>query len=46
MSTATDTIEQFVNKEYQHGFVTEIEMDSAPRGLNEDTIRFISKKEE
>ncbi len=44
MSTATDTIEQFVKKEYQHGFVTEIEMDSAPRGLTEDTIRFISKK--
>lgn len=44
MSTATETIEQFVNKEYQHGFVTDIEMDSAPRGLNEDTVRFISKK--
>ena len=44
MSTSTDTIEQFVKKEYQHGFETEIEMDKAPRGLNEDTIRFISKK--
>jgi Fe-S cluster assembly protein SufB len=44
MSTATETIEQFVTKEYQHGFVTDIEMDSAPRGLNEDTVRFISKK--
>jgi Fe-S cluster assembly protein SufB len=44
MSTATDTIEQFVKKEYQHGFVTDIEMDSAPRGLSEDTVRFISKK--
>src|SRR5687768_5617188 len=44
MSTATETIEQFVTKEYQHGFVTDIEMDSAPRGLSEDTVRFISKK--
>ena len=46
MSSATDTIEQFVKKEYQHGFFTDIEMDSAPRGLTEDTIRFISKKKE
>ena len=44
MSTATDTIEEFVKKEYEHGFITEIEMDSAPRGLSEDTVRFISKK--
>ena len=44
MSTATVTIEQFVKKEYQHGFETEIEMDKAPRGLNEATIRLISNK--
>ena len=44
MSTATETIEQFVKKEYQHGFITEIEMDSAPRGLSEETVRFISQK--
>src|SRR5690242_15602900 len=44
MSTATETIEQFVKKEYEHGFETEIEMDKAPRGLNEEIIRFISKK--
>ncbi|MGH2373214.1 MAG: Fe-S cluster assembly protein SufB, partial [bacterium] len=30
--------------EYQYGFVTEIETDSAPRGLNEDIIRLISAK--
>lgn len=30
--------------EYKYGFQTEIEMDSAPKGLNEDIIRFISKK--
>src|SRR3954470_10083030 len=44
MSTATDTIEQFVNKEYQYGFVTDMEADAAPRGLTEDTVRLISKK--
>src|SRR3982750_2804822 len=44
MSTATDTIEEFVNKEYQYGFVTDMEADAAPRGLSEDTVRLISKK--
>ena len=44
MSTATDTIEQFVNKDYQYGFETDVEVDAAPRGLNEDTVRLISKK--
>jgi Fe-S cluster assembly protein SufB len=44
MSTATDTIEQFVNKEYEYGFVTDVESDAAPRGLSEDTVRLISKK--
>jgi Fe-S cluster assembly protein SufB len=44
MSSATDTIEHFVKKEYEHGFVTEIEADTLPPGLNEETIRFISKK--
>ncbi|MBT6511265.1 MAG: Fe-S cluster assembly protein SufB, partial [Rhodospirillaceae bacterium] len=29
---------------YKHGFVTEIEMDRAPKGLSEDTVRFISAK--
>ena len=44
MSTATETIEQFVNKEYQYGFVTDLEADAAPRGLTEDTVRLISHK--
>jgi Fe-S cluster assembly protein SufB len=44
MSTATETIEQFVNKEYEYGFVTDVEADAAPRGLNEGTVRLISKK--
>ena len=31
---------------YKYGFVTDIESDSAPPGLNEDTVRFISAKKE
>ena len=27
MSTATETIEQFVNKEYEYGFVTDVDLD-------------------
>jgi Fe-S cluster assembly protein SufB len=44
MTSEMDTIETLVNKEYKWGFVTEIESDSVPRGLNEDTIRLISSK--
>ncbi len=44
MSTATDTIEEFAGKEYQYGFVTDIEADDAPKGLNEDIVRLISCK--
>ncbi len=41
MSTA---LHNLVNQPYKHGFVTEIESDVAPKGLNEDTIRLISAK--
>ena len=44
MSSATETIEGFVKSEYKYGFVTDIEQESAPPGLNEDIIRFISAK--
>ncbi|MSU32995.1 MAG: Fe-S cluster assembly protein SufB [Pedosphaera sp.] len=44
MSTSTETIEQFINREYQYGFVTDVESDEAPRGLSEDTVRLISHK--
>lgn len=37
-------INELIKKEYAHGFVTDIEADSAPFGLNEDIVRFISKK--
>ena len=44
MSTATETIEGFVKKEYKYGFYTDVETDSAPPGLNEDTIALIPEK--
>jgi len=44
MSTATETIEGLVQKEYKYGFYTDLETDAAPPGLNEDIIRFISSK--
>jgi Fe-S cluster assembly protein SufB len=44
MSTSTDVIEQLANTEYKYGFVTEIEQDIAPKGLNDDIIRLISAK--
>jgi Fe-S cluster assembly protein SufB len=44
VSSSTNTIETFANQEYKWGFVTNIESDAIPRGLNEDVIRLISAK--
>ncbi|MSR65100.1 MAG: Fe-S cluster assembly protein SufB [Verrucomicrobiae bacterium] len=44
MSTSVETIEKFVNTDYKWGFVTDIETESVPAGLNEDVIRLISTK--
>jgi Fe-S cluster assembly protein SufB len=44
MSTSTSTIQELANKEYQYGFVTDIESESIPRGLSEDVVRMISAK--
>ncbi len=44
MPTATSTIQELANREYQAGFYTDVEMETAPRGLNEDVIRLISTK--
>jgi Fe-S cluster assembly protein SufB len=41
---AENRIEDLVNREYQHGFYTDIEVDTVPQGLNEDVIRLISGK--
>ena len=46
MSAAADTKEQIaaLGEKYKYGFVTDIEMERAPKGLTEDTVRYISAK--
>ena len=44
MPTATDTIEALTERDYEYGFVTDVEQDTAPPGLSEDIIAFISAK--
>jgi Fe-S cluster assembly protein SufB len=46
MSAASDTKDQVaaLGEKYKYGFVTDIEMERAPKGLNEDIVRFISAK--
>jgi Fe-S cluster assembly protein SufB len=44
MSTATDTIQEFVSSEYKYGFTSNIDTETIPPGLNEDIIRLISAK--
>ena len=40
----SSSIESLVNKEYAYGFVTDVESDTIPRGLTEETVRLISAK--
>nr|WP_293839613.1 Fe-S cluster assembly protein SufB [uncultured Arsenicibacter sp.] len=44
MSKDVEILESITNSEYKYGFETLLEVDEAPKGLNEDTIRFISAK--
>ena len=44
MSKDNQILEEITSKEYEHGWAVELETDSAPKGLSEDTVRFISKK--
>ena len=46
MKTENYTVEDLTKKEYRYGFVTDIEADSAPPGLSEEIIRFISAKKD
>ena len=39
-----DTDSKLASDEYKYGFVSDVDMDRAPKGLNEDIIRFISSK--
>ena len=46
-SGQTQTLKQldsYIDKSYKYGFVTDLESDRPAKGLNEDTIKFISKK--
>ncbi len=42
--TQTNTVEDIVSQPYKYGFITEIETEKIPKGLNEDIIRLISQK--
>jgi Fe-S cluster assembly protein SufB len=44
MSKDNQVLEELTSKEYEHGWTTNIEADTAPKGLNEDIIRFISAR--
>ena len=37
-------VEQLTLSDYKYGFISDIENDTAPKGLSEDTVRFISAK--
>jgi Fe-S cluster assembly protein SufB len=44
MSDDQKILDEIASSEYKWGFVSDIESDNAPKGLNEDIVRFISKK--
>ncbi|MGI9199590.1 MAG: Fe-S cluster assembly protein SufB [Woeseiaceae bacterium] len=44
MSTDPENLEDLVNRRYEHGFVTDIETESLPPGLDEDVVRAISAR--
>jgi Fe-S cluster assembly protein SufB len=46
MSTDNSTLEELANREYQWGFVTDIEAEAVPKGLNEDIVAMISAKKD
>ena len=46
MKTQNKIIEKVTSQDYQYGFVTDIEQDTIPPGLNEDVIRLISNKKD
>ena len=44
MAASNQQINELIKRDYEAGFVTDVEADSAPPGINEDIIRFISAK--
>ena len=45
-ASENELLEKYTSREYEHGWVTNIDEEFAPKGLNEDIIRFISEKKE
>lgn len=44
MSKGNQVLEEITSKEYEHGWTVNLETDEAPKGLNEDIVRFISAR--
>jgi Fe-S cluster assembly protein SufB len=44
MATALETVRNYTGNEYKYGFITEIEADVVPKGLDDDIVRLISAK--
>src|ERR1700674_2674266 len=44
MGTNVNTIRDLAEREYKWGFVSDVESESVPKGLNEDVVRLISAK--
>ncbi len=45
-SSSNAALEKLANREYEYGFVTDIESDTIPPGLDEDVVRLISGKKD
>ena len=43
-SSETRAFEELASREYQYGFVTDLEAEAAPKGLSEEVVRLISEK--
>jgi Fe-S cluster assembly protein SufB len=46
MSAKNKDVTQLIDQKYRHGFVTEIESETVPPGLNEDVVRLLSRKKQ
>ncbi|WP_042267689.1 Fe-S cluster assembly protein SufB [Paraburkholderia heleia] len=46
MDTQAKTFEALLRREYRHGFVSDVQSDTLPRGLSEDVIRLISERKQ
>ncbi|MBC8727726.1 Fe-S cluster assembly protein SufB [Paraburkholderia sp. UCT2] len=46
MSPSATGFDELISREYQHGFVTDLQADALPRGLSEDVVRLISVKKD